>query len=118
MSQATVMYGITNCDTVKKARAWLQERDIDYQFHDFRKQGLPTELVQQWLDQVDATVLLNKRGTTWRKLPESSQQLAETDQLASLMAEHPTLIKRPVLQHGATLQVGFSDSHYAELFNT
>ena len=89
MSQPTaVMYGITNCDTIKKARAWLQEQQIDYSFHDFRKQGLQTELVQQWLDQVGGDVLLNKRGTTWRKLPESSQQLAETDQLADEDLDH------------------------------
>lgn len=118
MQQTPVIYGITNCDTVKKARSWLQGKQIDYQFHDFRKQGLSPSLVQQWIDEVGASVLLNKRGTTWRKLPEASQQLAETDQLAELLADNPTLIKRPVLQYGETLQVGFSDPQYSKLFQS
>lgn len=116
MKDTPVMYGISNCDTIKKARSWLQNQDIDYQFHDFRKQGLDASLVQQWIDWLGGNVLLNKRGTTWRKLPEAEQQLAETAQLADLLANNPTLIKRPVLQLGDHVQVGFSESNYNELF--
>ncbi len=116
MSAIPVMYGISNCDTVKKARNWLQANGIEFEFHDFRKQGINPQSIQQWIDQVGAGVLLNKRGTTWRKLPEQSQQLAETDQLAKLLADNPTLIKRPVLQLDEQVNVGFSESKYSELF--
>lgn len=116
MSAAPVMFGISNCDTIKKARSWLQANDIDFVFHDFRKQGIETVLIQRWIDEVGATVLLNKRGTTWRKLSAETQQLADTDQLASLLADNPTLIKRPVLQKDGQITVGFSESKYAEVF--
>lgn len=116
MSTGPVMYGISNCDTIKKARSWLQANGVEFEFHDFRKQGIDSAVIQQWIDQVGAAVLLNKRGTTWRKLPEQTQQLAETDQLAVLLADNPTLIKRPVLQLGEQINVGFNESTYAELF--
>ncbi len=116
MSATPVIYGISNCDTVKKARNWLQSNGIEFEFHDFRKQGIEPQSIQRWIDQVGGAVLLNKRGTTWRKLPEQSQQLAETDQLATLLADNPTLIKRPVLQLDGRVNVGFSETQYSELF--
>jgi len=108
------VYGISNCDTVKKARRWLEEQGVEYRFHDFRKDGLEHTQVSAWLELVGPQTLLNKRGTTWRKLTPEQQQLAETDQLASLLTEHPAMIKRPILSApGQTLLVGFSADQYA-----
>lgn len=109
------LYGISNCDTIKKARRWLEEQAVEYCFHDFRKDGLDQPLVAEWLSQVGSQVLLNKRGTTWRKLSAEQQQQAESAELAALLTEHPALIKRPVLcGAGKTIIVGFNTEHYAQ----
>ena len=109
------LYGIRNCDTVKKARRWLEENGVEYRFHDFRKDALDKPLVAQWLAEVGSPVLLNKRGTTWRKLTPEQQQRAESDELAALLTEQPALIKRPVLLSAdKPIMVGFKPEHYAE----
>ena len=114
---ATV-YGIKNCDTVKKACAWLTQHEIDFQFHDFRKDGLSKTKVSSWLTSVDWETLLNKRGTTWRKL--SNQQKSDTNKttISGMMVEEPTLIKRPVLEHEGKVIVGFNIEVYQEIFST
>ena len=105
---ALTVYGITNCDTVKKARAWLEARGADYRFHDFRKDGLAPGLLDQWLASVSWEHLLNRRGTTWRKLSPDEQQVSDATGAKSVMMSHPTVIKRPVIDLDGMILVGFS----------
>ncbi len=107
------LYGITNCDQVRKARKLLKTHGIDYQFHDFRKDGLTSTLLDQWFAHVPWDSLLNKRGRSWRQMSES-ERAAVTDQrsAAEAMLSEPTLIKRPVLTVGPDVLVGFSESVY------
>jgi len=111
----TTVYGISNCDTVRKARKWLEAQGIAFQFHDFRKDGLDAARVNRWCDALGIDRVLNKRGTTWRQLPEAQRALDEAG-LRALLVEHPTLIKRPVLEHEGSVRVGFKAADYAELF--
>ncbi len=112
----TKIYGIKNCDTVRKARKWLRENGIEHGFHDFRLDGLPEEHLTDWVDAVGWETLLNRRGMAWRKLPaERKEDLDEAKALA-LIREEPTLIKRPVLEHDGTVRVDFSANDYAEIF--
>ena len=104
---ALKLYGIPNCDTVKKARSWLTEQGIDYVFHDFRKDGLTQAQLQDWLKQADWNLLLNTRGTTWRKLPELDRAEPNIQKAEALMLAHPSLIKRPVVETDKGLLVGF-----------
>ncbi len=112
------VYGIRNCDSVKKARRWLEEHGIDYNFHDFRADGLQQQLLEEWLQKTEYTVLLNKRSRTWKELTAEQRDNMQQAKALQLMLEHPTLIKRPVLDldPGNTLHVGFSESLYAGLF--
>lgn len=102
------LYGIANCDTVKKARAWLTAQGLEYQFHDLKKRGVPPEHLQLWLQQAGWEKLLNRQGTTWRKL-DAATQAAVHDAVSarSLMLEQPSIIKRPVVEwrHGSAMQV-------------
>ncbi len=112
------LYGIPNCDTVKKARTWLEKSGIDYTFHDFKKTGLSAVLVEYWLTQVAWDVIVNRKGTTWRALPDD-RKAAVTDakSAAALMLESPSVIKRPVLSYNSATHVGFSDALYQQIFN-
>jgi arsenate reductase (glutaredoxin) len=93
------LFGIPNCDTVKKARAWLTAQGIDYQFHDFKKQGVPVERLDAWIAAVGWEKLLNRQGTTWRRLEEATQATAvDAESAAKLLILNPSLIKRPVVQ--------------------
>ncbi|HVW49139.1 MAG TPA: arsenate reductase [Trinickia sp.] len=111
----TVVYGIPNCDTVKKARTWLQAHGVAFEFHDFKKAGLTASIVNGWLADVPLEVLLNRRGTTWRALPDDAKAAAETQQGAvALMVEKPSIVKRPVVVvDGRVTSVGFSPDEYA-----
>lgn len=111
---AMTVYGIPNCGTVKKARAWLADQGFELHFHDFKKDGLDRATVEAWLQKVPAEKLLNKRGTTWRKLSEADQARAETD-LAGLLVDFPSLVKRPVMVWGDEILVGFTDAERAAL---
>lgn len=111
-----VLYGIKNCDTVKKARQWLDRHHIEYHFHDFRADGLATAQVEAWLRELGADTLVNKRGTTWKQLDETARAQLDTGKAAQLIAEHPALIKRPLLDLGHQRSVGFSDALFSELF--
>lgn len=102
------VYGIKNCDTVKRARKALEAAEIPSAFHDFRADGLDKETVQGWLTQLPAEQLLNRRGTTWRQLPADQQARAEGSDLVDLLVEAPTLIKRPVIDRDGALRVGFA----------
>ena len=113
---AITLYGIPNCDTVKKARRWLDQRQVTYQFHDFRKDGLTPAQVSAWLSRLDWEDLLNKRGRTWRDLPETEKQIHNAAQAVALCCKYPTLIKRPVLVSGKQIVIGFHPDNYASLF--
>lgn len=109
------VYGIKNCDTVKKTCHWLTTNNVEYQFHDFRKEGLTQSKVQQWSKSTDWETLLNRRGTTWRKLSDQEKNSINKSRAVKLMTEQPTLIKRPVIEHGNKLIVGFSEDTYQAL---
>lgn len=112
------LYGIPNCDTVKKARTWLDRNGVAYTFHDFKKAGLTPAHVDGWLKQVEWDVLVNRKGTTWRALPdERKTAVADASSAAALMLESPSVIKRPVLEYNGQTHVGFSDANYQQIFN-
>ncbi|MFC1602469.1 ArsC family reductase [Pseudomonadota bacterium] len=110
------LYGIPNCDTVRKARRWLDAHEINYQFHNFRKEGLTELLLQNWVTELGWETLINRRGTSWRKLPEQERDGINQSTAIQLMLENPTLIKRPILDVGTSRHVGFSEAQYQELF--
>ena len=113
----TTVYGIKNCDTVRKTRKWLDGQGIDYSFHDFRTDGLTKKDLRAWVKAVGWEVLLNKRGTTWRQLPEKDRETVDESKAIDLMLANPTLIKRPVLVHGKQVHVGFKPADYKKLFD-
>ena len=104
------LYGIPNCDTVKKARTWLDAAGIAYAFHDYKKEGADPARLAQWADAAGWEALLNRRGTTFRKLPDAEKEGIDRDRAIALMAAQPSLIKRPVVEHEGGLLVGFSES--------
>jgi len=112
----TTLYGIPNCDTVKKARKWLETNAIEYRFHDFRKDGINSDLIRQWLQTQSWEILLNKRGTTWRQLPDAQKEGVDEAKAIELMVAHPALIKRPVTVHGKQIGVGFREQDFQALF--
>ncbi|MBW3228258.1 ArsC family reductase [Marinobacter adhaerens] len=107
------LYGIKNCDTVKKARKWLDEQGIDYEFHDFKKDGLQSDLLFSWEHAVGWETLLNRRGTTWRKLPEDVRDTIDAQSAHEIMLENPSIIKRPVVENGGDVRVGFSADEWS-----
>jgi Spx/MgsR family transcriptional regulator len=110
------LYGIANCDTVRKARKWLDAHGIDYTFHDFRKHGLDEQQLKRWVKELGWEVLLNKRGMMWRKLPDSKKQDLDANKAIAIMLDEPAIIKRPVLDTGTQRHVGFSEADYKTLF--
>lgn len=106
------LYGIRNCDTVKKARAWLDERDIAYSFHDYKTVGIERECLAQWSAELGWENLLNRAGTTFRKLPESGKTALNESKAIGLMLAQPSMIKRPVLDLGKTRLIGFQPEVY------
>jgi len=112
------LYGIPNCDTVKKARHWLTDHGIVAEFHDFKKQGLSAELAQKWLQQTDWEQLINRKGTTWRGLADEHKLITDSRAAQQLMLEKTSVIKRPLLeQDGKLLHIGFDEAAYKKLFN-
>ncbi len=109
MSSEITVYGIPNCDTVKKARAWLTGRGIEHRFHDFRKDGLGERMLEAWVAELGRDILLNRRGTTWRKLPDEDKNVESDAGAVALMLANPAMIKRPVIDLGARRLVGFTD---------
>ena len=96
------MFGIKNCDTIKKARKWLEAEGIDYQFHDYKKEGLSTEMLNSWVKDLGWEALVNKRGTTWRKLPEAVKESIDQASAIEIMLENTSIIKRPLLVDDAS----------------
>ncbi|MGJ0516687.1 MAG: ArsC family reductase [Methylomicrobium sp.] len=109
------LYGIKNCDTCKKARQWLEQNGIEHRFHDYRADGLTPELLQSFIDRLDWEKLLNKSSTSWRQLSPEQQADLTREKAARLMLETPTLIKRPILDTGNKLIIGFKADQYASL---
>ena len=109
------IYGIKNCDTVKKALGFLTKHNINYEFHDFKKEPPTKKQIEQWLQQIDWKVLLNMRGMTWRRLAESEKENINKTKAIKLMLEQPSIIKRPVLKVSNKIIVGFSEDDYKKL---
>jgi arsenate reductase len=103
----TKIYGIKNCDTMKKAFAWLESNHIPYEFHDYKKSGISAAKLQEWEKTLGWETLLNRRGTTWRKLDEATQSGINREKALQLMQTETSVIKRPVLEQGSTLLCGF-----------
>ena len=110
------LYGIANCDTVKKARRWLDEHGVAYDFHDFRRDGLDEQAVRAWAAELGWETLLNRRGTTWRRLPEEQRERIDAESAIRIMLESPSIIRRPLLDTGDARHVGFSPDAYQFLF--
>lgn len=111
-----VLYGIKNCDTVKKARKWLESEGIDYRFHDFREDGVNKKQVESWVKELGWETVVNKRSTSWKALDEQVRNTMDaTSAVAAIMAQ-PTLVKRPLLDTGSARHIGFSAADYAQIF--
>ena len=113
----TRLYGIPNCDTMKKARKWLADNGIDYEFHDYKRRGIEREKLEEWIGEVGWEVLLNRRGMMWRKVPDEIKESIDEKSAIALMLETPSIIKRPVLEAAGKVTVGFKPETYAQLFH-
>lgn len=111
------LYGIKNCDTVKKAREWLTKNKVDYHFHDFRGDGLSEDKVSNWITDIGIETLVNKRSTTWKELDETTKANFNEQNAVAIIIKNPTLIKRPLLDTGTQKYVGFKDADYVMIFN-
>ena len=113
---AVTIYGIKNCDTMKKARSWLDSHGVAFGFHDYKASGIAPELLRSWVKELGWEVLLNRAGTTFRNLPEADKQGLDANKAVALMMAQPSMIKRPVLDLGKSLLVGFKPENYAATF--
>ena len=111
-------YGIPNCDTVKKARTWLEGQGIDYAFHDYKKEGANAEKVASWIAEKGVDVVLNKRGTTFRKLSDAEKaDAADSHKAVTLLVQNPSMIKRPVVEHANGILVGFKEDEWSAILS-
>lgn len=108
------VYGIPNCDSVKKARRWLDENGVSYTFHDYKKLGVERSALDSWADEAGWEALFNKRGTTWRQLDDADKESVDRDKALALMEMHTSLIKRPVIEHDGPLLVGYDAEAYED----
>jgi len=113
---ATTIYGIPNCDSVKKARRWLEQHGVDYRFHDLRGDGIDERQLRHWLDELGWETLLNRRSSSWKAIDEAQRKAMDADSAAQHVLAAPTLIKRPLLDRDGSLEVGFSAARYEALF--
>lgn len=111
------VYGIPNCDTVKKARAWLDACKIDYAFHDYKKEGVDPAKLRRWIDAAGFDAVLNRRGTTFRKLSDAEKADMDAEKAVTLLQRHPSMIKRPVVEHPGGLLVGFKEDEWDAAFS-
>ena len=112
----TRIYGLKSCDTIKKAQKWLQVNDIEFEFHDYRKDGLSKQWLNSALTQLGWELVLNKRGTTYRQLDDSVKESVSADNVAELLIEYPAMIKRPILEFNGQLFIGFKPDQYQQIF--
>ncbi|ASV86059.1 ArsC family reductase [Ochrobactrum quorumnocens] len=113
---SVTIYGIKNCDTMKKARTWLEDHGIDYTFHDYKKEGLDAATLDRFLKDIEWEKLLNRAGTTFRKLPDGERQNVDAAKARELMLAQPSMVKRPVLDKAGKLTVGFKPDQYEMFF--
>jgi arsenate reductase len=116
MSDQVILYGIANCDTIKKSKTWLNNRNIAFQFHDYRKQGLEIGLLQTWVQDLGWEALINRRGTTWRQLSAEVREALDAESAIEVMLANPAIIKRPLLDRNGVRYLGFSDQQYSQIF--
>ena len=116
MKEPITVYGIANCDTVKKARAWLDRQGVDYRFHDFKKDGLPLDHVDRWIAAIGWEALVNRKGTTWRKLDDATRDgIVDAATARALLQRQPSVVKRPVVEWGQRITVGFDPAGWEPL---
>jgi arsenate reductase len=116
MSKSVRVYGLATCDTTRAARKWLDAHGVSHDFHDVREDGLTKALVEGWVKHLGWEKVLNKASTTWRELPEASKEGVDQKAAVALLLAHPTLVKRPVLDRGGSLSLGFKPATYEALF--
>jgi arsenate reductase len=116
MAKSVTIYGIKNCDTMKKARTWLDKRGVAYRFHDYKVEGVEKPALESWTEKLGWEMLLNRTGTTFRKLPEKDRENVTEKKAIALMLAQPSMIKRPVLDIGGRITVGFKPEIYEKLF--
>jgi arsenate reductase len=109
------LYGIKNCDTVKKSRRWLEDHEVEYQFHDFRQDGLDKKQLTSWIEDASWETIVNKRSTTWRNLSDKDKEISTNSQAIKLLLANPTLIKRPITQSKKMLLVGFNETEFKKI---
>ncbi|MCW8090644.1 ArsC family reductase [Alteromonas sp. ASW11-130] len=114
----TTLFGIPNCDTIKKAKKWLNEHQIEHEFHDYRKNGVTLDWLQSVEPQLGWEKMLNKRGTTFRQLNDEDKQNLDKDKALSLLAANPAMIKRPIVEHDGRYYIGFSNAQFEGIFNS
>ena len=112
----TTIYGIKNCDTMKKARRWLDEHNVAYEFHDYKKEGIDETTLSGWCNKLGWETLLNRRGMLWRKLPQATREHIDRASALQCMQDNPGIIKRPLLDLGDRRVVGFAPDTYSGLF--
>ena len=117
MTCPLTLYGISGCDTIRKAKAWLDNQHIEFEFHDYRKQGLDQHQLQSMISALGWEAMLNRRGTTWRNLSDTVRNQIDQDSAIRVMLDNPAIIKRPILARDNQLHVGFSTGQYEEIFS-
>lgn len=111
------LFGIPNCDTIKKAKKWLEQNNIEYTFHDYRKDGVNSEMVNNFCQQLDWQQVLNKRGTTYRHLDDATKENLNAESAVALLVEQPAMIKRPILEKNGEFHLGFKADQYQSIFS-
>jgi arsenate reductase len=114
----TTLYGIKNCDTMKKARTWLDDHGVEYTFHDYKASGIDREHLEKWCKALGWETVLNKAGTTFKKLPDADKESLTERKAIALMISQPSMIKRPMLEHAKQMQAGFKPDVYRTLFSS
>lgn len=114
---STTMLGIKNCDTIKKARKWLENENIDFSFHDYRVDGINEEMIRTFISKLGLDAVVNKRGTTYRQLSDEQKQSLNDDTAIAILIESPAMIKRPLLIHNDQYFLGFKPAQYQEIFS-
>ncbi|GLT00646.1 arsenate reductase [Sphingobium jiangsuense] len=117
MADRPTLYGIPNCDTIKKARKWLEDKGIVYEFHDYKKAGIDADRLRGWVAELGWETVLNRAGTTFRKLPDADRENIDADKAVALMLANPSMIKRPVLDLGDRRIAGFKAENYESAFS-